>query len=133
MLAHEKLESERNYENLTKSLQYVSLNVSEPVTQASSQKNKNDELYHYCNMVKTVLNDIDSVREFLDSSRYQRVRSGFAGLHNIEALSLKEKYGQRATELFKDHLHGDGRSISTATVVNGLADLDLCEYQQTDA
>ncbi|KAJ6102814.1 hypothetical protein N7486_005241 [Penicillium sp. IBT 16267x] len=110
VLANEKLESERNFENLTKSLQYVSLNVSEPNTQAFVRTNdtdkEKDELYHYYNMVKTVLNDIDSVQDFLDSSRYQRVRSGFAGLHNIEATILQEMYGQRATQLCKEHLHG---------------------------
>lgn len=112
VLANEKLESEKNYDNLTKSLQYISLNVSKPGTQTSFQTNetdeKNDELYHYYNMVKTVLNDIDAVQNFLDSSRYQRVRSRFAGLHDIEASSLQEIYGQRATQLFKDHLDGIG-------------------------
>ncbi|KAJ5546502.1 hypothetical protein N7494_004087 [Penicillium frequentans] len=124
VLANEKLESERNYENLTKSLQYVSLNVSEPGTFDSFRANetdaKDDELYHYYNMVKTVLNDIDSVQGFLDSSRYQRIRSGFAGVHKMEASILQEKYGKRATQLFKGNLLGIETELAATIPSKGL-------------
>ncbi|KAJ6006077.1 hypothetical protein N7451_004021 [Penicillium sp. IBT 35674x] len=136
VLANEKLESERNYENLTKSLQYVSLNVSDPGDYASFQTNeadvKKDELYHYYNMVKTVLNDIDSVQGYLDSSRYQRVRSGFAGLHKIEASILQDRYGQRATQLFKDHLPGIARKRKGRWAPEAQDDPDIFIPQEAD-
>ncbi|KAF3393769.1 hypothetical protein F1880_005148 [Penicillium rolfsii] len=105
VLTSEKIESERNYEMLTRTLQFTSLTEtsshmknSAGVDQSDESK---DELYHYCQMVKSVLHDINTVQSLLDRDRYRRVRNGFISLHKSEASVLLRTHGRRAFEFFR--------------------------------
>lgn len=101
----EKNESEKKFAHLTTSIQLINLNVQNHAAGSSSQLQDNfhktgDELQHYYNMVKAVLQNIDTAQLFLDGSRYQRLKDGFISLHHTEAQGLSETYGTRASQLF---------------------------------
>lgn len=104
MLAVEKIESEKKFQQLTTSIQFFNLNVqtngNEPSFRGNESSQINDELQHYYNMIKAVLNSIDTAERFLDEKRYHRLKTGFTTLHNMEAHRLREIYGSRASELF---------------------------------
>jgi hypothetical protein len=70
-----------------------------------------DELYHYCQMVKSVLHDINTVQQLLDRDRYYRIRSGFINVHKAEASALQRIHGQRAISLFRTHLNDSSKLI----------------------
>jgi hypothetical protein len=70
-----------------------------------------DELYHYCHMVKSVLNDINTVQNLLDSERYRRVRNGFIGLHRLEASMFQRTHGGRALDIFRAQIPDSCKSI----------------------
>lgn len=104
MLAVEKIESEKKFQQLTTSIQFFNLNVqtngNEPSFRANESSQINDELQHYFNMIKAVLNSIDIAERFLDEKRYHRLKTGFISLHITEARRLREIYGSRASDLF---------------------------------
>lgn len=104
MLAVEKIESERKFEQLTTSIQVFNLNIENhgngtPFQTQDSGK-FNDELQHYYDMIRAVLNTIDAAECFLDEGRYRRLKAGFSAVHSGEAVRLKETYGSRASYLF---------------------------------
>ncbi|KAJ5975797.1 hypothetical protein N7481_009504 [Penicillium waksmanii] len=104
MLAVEKIESERKFEQLTTSIQVFNLNIENhgngtPFPTQDSGK-ANDELQHYYDMIKAILNTIDTAGRFLDEGRYRRLKAGFSAVHSGEAVRLKETYGTRASHLF---------------------------------
>lgn len=104
MLAVEKIESEKKFQQLTTSIQFFNLNVqtngNEPSSRLNESSQTNDELQHYYNMIKAVLTSIDTAERFLDEKRYHRLKTGFTTLHNMEAHRLREIYGSRASDLF---------------------------------
>ncbi|KAJ5082513.1 hypothetical protein N7532_011556 [Penicillium argentinense] len=104
MLTMEKVESERKFEQLTASIQFISLNVQSnqtgPVSVVQNHNRVNDELQHYYDMAKAIIGNIDKAQQFLDTSRYQRVKDGFIKLHLAEASRFNQTYGARAWELF---------------------------------
>ncbi|KAJ5744691.1 hypothetical protein N7533_009561 [Penicillium manginii] len=103
MLAVEKIESERKFEQLTASIQVFTLNIENHENGMPAQTQDydiaNDELQHYYDMIKGVLNTIDTAERYLDKSRYRRLKAGFSALHEEEAVRLKEAYGPRASHL----------------------------------
>ncbi|OOQ91344.1 hypothetical protein PEBR_00188 [Penicillium brasilianum] len=113
ILTSEKIESERNYERLTRTLQFTSITEKSPKTEnfnGSDQPDEiKDELYHYCQMVKSVLHDINTVQQLLDRDRYFRIRSGFINVHRAEASALQRVHGQRAISLFHTHLNDSSK------------------------
>lgn len=104
MLAVEKIESERKFEQLTTSIQFFNLNIGNhgngTTFQTQDSGKFNDELHHYCEMIKAVLNTIDTAERFLDEGRYRRLKAEFSAVHSREAVRLKETYGPRASHLF---------------------------------
>lgn len=104
VLAVEKIESEKKFQQLTTSIQFFNLNVqthgNDSTYKAQAPPKSKDELEHYYDMVKAVLGNIDSAQHFLDENRYRRLKDGFINLHHSEATDLSQKHGIRASQLF---------------------------------
>ncbi|CEJ54258.1 hypothetical protein PMG11_00577 [Penicillium brasilianum] len=124
ILTSEKIESERNYERLTRTLQFTSITEKSPKTEnldGNGQPDEiKDELYHYCQMVKSVLHDINTVQQLLDRDRYFRIRSGFINVHKAEASALQRVHGQRAISLFRTHLNDSIQLDTSSQAYNSL-------------
>ncbi|KAJ5575009.1 hypothetical protein N7450_008908 [Penicillium hetheringtonii] len=104
VLAVEKIESEKKFQQLTTSIQFFNLNVqthgNDSTYKAQAPPKSKDELEHYYDMVKAVLGNIDTAQHFLDENRYRRLKDGFINLHHSEATDLSQKHGIRASQLF---------------------------------
>ncbi|CAI7643613.1 unnamed protein product [Penicillium pancosmium] len=104
MLAVEKIESERKFEQLTTSIQVFNLNIENHGNGTPFQTQEigkiNDELQHYYDTIRAVLNTIDAAERFLDEGRYRRLKAGFSAIHSGEAVLFNETYGSRASLLF---------------------------------
>ncbi|KAJ5911571.1 uncharacterized protein N7473_000874 [Penicillium subrubescens] len=119
ILTSEKIESERNYERLTRTLQFTSLtettsNMENPIGVDQPDETK-DELYHYCQMVKSVLDGINAVQSLLDRDRYRRVKNGFVSLHRSEALMFRHSHGQSALDIFRTQIPDSFRIEASST------------------
>lgn len=86
-----------------------------------------DELYHYCQMVKSVLHDINTVQSLLDRDRYRRVRNGFISLHRSEAMAFRHSHGQRALDFFRAQIP-DSCKLTAGTGVDKSRDPNLSQY-----
>jgi hypothetical protein len=89
--------------------------MENPVGVNQSDETK-DELYHYCQMVKSVLDGINAVQSLLDRDRYRRVRNGFVSLHRSEVLMFRHSHGQSALDIFRAQIPDSCKLIDGVSI-----------------